>query len=216
MNSPIPRTEAVYSETARAGARPDPLLTVSEWADRYRMLSQRASAEPGPWRTTRTPYLREIMDCLSPSSSVERIVFMKAAQIGATECGNNWIGYIIHQAPGPIMAVQPTVEMAKRNSKQRIDPLIEESDALRALVREARSRDSGSVMVIKGDARVPALLGTAAVPEIGPLGLKLRQGLRVWPVNSGMAKEELYRWLRQERPTDEDLERGIPYPPGYC
>jgi phage terminase large subunit GpA-like protein len=31
-----------------------------------------------------------------------------------------------------------------------------------------------------------------------------------------MAKEELYRWLRLERPTDEDLEQGIPFPPGYC
>jgi phage terminase large subunit GpA-like protein len=149
MNLPIPQTEAVYSETARAGARPDPLLTVSEWADRYRILSQRASAEPGPWRTTRTPYLREIMDCLSPSSAVERIVFMKGAQIGATECGNNWIGYVIHRAPGPIMSVQPTVEMAKRNSKQRVEPLIDESTALRALVREARSRDSGNTILSK-------------------------------------------------------------------
>jgi hypothetical protein len=65
------------------------------------------------------------MDCLSPTSPVERVVFMKAAQLGATEMGSNWIGYVIHHAPGPMMAVWPTVEMAKRNSKQRIDPLIE-------------------------------------------------------------------------------------------
>jgi phage terminase large subunit GpA-like protein len=89
------------------------------------------------------------MDCLSPSSPVERVVFMKGAQIGGTECGNNWIGYIIHQAPGPMMAVQPTVEMAKRNSKQRIDPLIEESKALRELVRDPRSRDSGNTVLAK-------------------------------------------------------------------
>ena len=54
----------------RDGLKPDPLLTVSEWADRYRVLSQRASSEPGRWRTERTPYLKEIMDCLSPSSPV--------------------------------------------------------------------------------------------------------------------------------------------------
>jgi len=53
----------------RDGLKPDPLLTVSEWADRYRVLSQRASSEPGRWRTERTPYLKEIMDCLSPSSA---------------------------------------------------------------------------------------------------------------------------------------------------
>ena len=109
----------------REGLTPDPLLSVSEWSDRHRMLSSKASAEPGRWRTSRTPYLKDIMDCLSPTSPVERVVFMKAAQLGATEMGNNWIGYVIHHAPGPMMAVSPTVDMAKRNSKQRIDPLIE-------------------------------------------------------------------------------------------
>src|SRR5512135_2887782 len=150
MSTPTPSsTEEVLRAAAAAGARPDPLLTISEWADKYRTLSQRASSEPGPWRTDRTPYLREIMDCLSPMSAVERTVFMKGAQIGGTECGNNWIGYVIHQAPGPMMAVQPTVEMAKRNSKQRIDPLIEESEVLRKLVRDPRSRDSSNTVLSK-------------------------------------------------------------------
>ena len=149
MILPTPTAEEIYSAAAAAGMRPDPLLTLSQWADKYRKLSQRASAEPGPWRTERTPYLRDIMDCLSPSSPVERTAFMKGAQIGGTECGNNWIGYVIHQAQGPMMAVQPTVEMAKRNSKQRIDPLIEESEVLRALVSDPRSRDSGNTMLSK-------------------------------------------------------------------
>jgi phage terminase large subunit GpA-like protein len=133
----------------REGLRPDPLLTVSEWADRYRVLSQRASSEPGRWRTERTPYLKEISDCLSPSSPVQRVALMKGAQIGGTECGNCWIGYVIHQAPGPMMAVSPTVELAKRNSKQRIDPLIEESEVLRERVKERRSRDSGNTVLSK-------------------------------------------------------------------
>ena len=149
MSLLTPTVEEIYSAAAAAGTRPDPLLTISQWADKYRTLSQRASAEPGPWRTDRTPYLREIMDCLSPSSPLERTAFMKGAQIGGTECGNNWIGYVIHQAQGPMMAVQPTVEMAKRNSKQRIDPLIEESEVLRALVSDPRSRDSGNTMLSK-------------------------------------------------------------------
>jgi phage terminase large subunit GpA-like protein len=122
----------------RGGLTPDPLLTVSEWADRYRVLSRRASSEPGRWRTARTPYLKEIMDCLSPSSAFQRVVFMKGSQVGGSECGNNWIAYVIHQAPGPMMAVAPTVELAKRNSKQRLDPLIEESEVLRERVKERR------------------------------------------------------------------------------
>ncbi len=139
----------VYVEAFDQGLRPDPRLTVSEWADRHRRLSGRAASEPGPWRTSRTPYLREIMDCLSPASPVERVVFMKGAQLGGTECGNNWIGYVIHHAPGPMLGVLPTVEMAKRNSKQRIDPLIEESPALSERVRPARSRDSGNTVLAK-------------------------------------------------------------------
>src|SRR6185312_11399439 len=105
--------------------------------------------EAGRWRTARTPYLREIMDALSSSSPYERVVFMKGAQIGGTECGNNFVGYVIHHAPGPIMSIQPTVEMAKRNSKQRIDPLIEESPVLRNLVQSPRSRDSGNTILSK-------------------------------------------------------------------
>jgi phage terminase large subunit GpA-like protein len=131
------------------GLRPDPDLTVSSWADLHRKLASRASAEPGQYRTARTPYMREIMDRLSPGDPTQRIVFMKAAQVGATEAGNNWIGFVIHQAPGPMLAVQPTVELAKRNSRQRIDPLIEESPDLRERVKPARSRDAGNTMLSK-------------------------------------------------------------------
>ena len=133
----------------RDGLTPDPLLTVSEWAQQHRVLTSRASAEPGRYRIARTPYMRDILDALSPADPARRVVFMKAAQVGATEGGNNWIGYAIHQAPGPMLAVQPTVELAKRNSRQRIDPLIEESAALRKRVRPARSRDSGNTMLSK-------------------------------------------------------------------
>ena len=131
------------------GIRPDPDLTVSEWADKHRWLSSRAAAEPGRYRTARTPYLREIMDALSPGHPAQRISFMKAAQVGATEAGNNWIGFVIHHAPGPMLAVLPTVEMAKRASRGRLDPLIADSPALRERVSPARSRDAGNSMLSK-------------------------------------------------------------------
>ena len=132
-----------------AGLAPDPALTVSEWADRHRILSSRAASEAGPYRTARTPFMRAIMDALSPSSPAQRVVFMKAAQVGATEAGNNWIGFAMHRAPGPFLAVQPTVDLAKRLSQQRIDPLIEESPELRELVMPSRSRDSGNTILGK-------------------------------------------------------------------
>src|SRR2546425_1181260 len=146
--TPNSATEA-WLEPTRRGWEPEPLLTVSEWADEHRVLSGKGSAEPGRWRTSRTPYLTEIMDSLSPLHPAQRIVLMKGAQIGATECGNNWIGYLIHRAPGPVLYVEPTVEVAKRVSKQRIAPMIASTPALRARVAPSRSRDSGNTMFVK-------------------------------------------------------------------
>lgn len=131
------------------GLRPEPALTVSEWADMYRRLDSTAAAEPGPYRTSRTPYLREIADTLSVFNPVKKVVIMKAAQVGVTELGNNFIGYVIDNAPGPILLVQPTDEMVKRNSKMRIAPMIEGSPRLREKVKSPRSRDSGNTITQK-------------------------------------------------------------------
>ena len=72
----------VTRRACRAGARPDPKLKLSEWADQNRVLSTRSSPEPGLWRTSRTPYLRDIMDALMPAAPWERVVFMKGSQVG--------------------------------------------------------------------------------------------------------------------------------------
>ena len=131
------------------GLRPEEPLTVSEWSDRYRKLSSKASAEPGPWRTSRTPYLREPMDCLSSNNPIQRVVMMFAAQTGKTEAGSNWLGYVIDHAPGPMLCVQPTVEMAKRLSKQRLESMITDTPCLAAKIAPARARDSGNTMFSK-------------------------------------------------------------------
>ena len=140
---------SVWGDGFRDGLRPEAQLTVSQWSDQFRMLSSKASAEPGPWRTSRTPYLQEPMDCLSSSSTVQRVVMMFAAQTGKTEAGSNWLGYVIDWAPGPMLCVQPTVEMAKRLSKQRLESMIQETPRLTAKIEPARSRDSGNTMFSK-------------------------------------------------------------------
>ena len=144
----MPQTKT-YTQGLLDGLRPDTRMTVSEWADEHRILPMKSAKEAGRWRTARTPYLKAIMDCLSPSSPIERVVFMKGAQVGGTECGNNWLGYVIHHTPGPMMYVLPTLDMAKRTSKQRIAPMIEEMSILKARVKDARSRDSGNTQLVK-------------------------------------------------------------------
>lgn len=141
------RTLAVWAEATEA-LLPPPRLTVSQWADANRLLDN-TSPEPGPWRTDRTPFLREIMDSLTPSANCERVVFVKSAQCGGTEALLNVCGYLMHHAPAPTLLVQPTVEMAKRFSKQRLDAMIDSTPVLRGRVQNPRSRDSGNTILQK-------------------------------------------------------------------
>jgi len=161
------------------GLRPEPRLTVSEWADKNRYLDSKASAEPGLYKTSRTPYIKEIADTLSVTSIVKYVVVMKGAQVGLTELGNNWMGYIIDCAPGPILSVQPTVGMMERNSKMRIAPMIEASPTLRKKIKSPRSRDSGNTI---GQKEFPGgvLIMTGAESAVG---------LRSMPARYVMADE---------------------------
>ena len=148
-------------------------MNISEWADKYRILSQKASAEPGKWRTSRTPYLKEIMDCLSPYSGIEKVVFMKGAQIGGTEVGNNFLGYIVHLSPGPVMLVMPTVDGAKRTSKTRIDPMFEAIPELKGVISDRRSKDASNTTLMK-EFQGGVLVLTGANSAIGLRSMPVR------------------------------------------
>ena len=106
------------------GLKPQELLTVNEWADKHRVLSSRGSSEPGKFRTDRTPYMKEPMEELSTGSLTQRVVLMFASQTGKTESMNNWTGYCIDFAPGALLLCQPTLQMAARLSKQRLEPML--------------------------------------------------------------------------------------------
>ena len=86
---------------------------------------------------------------MSSADPTERVVFMKGAQVGGTEAINCAIAYWIDASPGPILAVSPSLEMAKRNSRTRIDPMIDECPRLKEKVRDPKSRDSGNSMFQK-------------------------------------------------------------------
>jgi len=128
--------------------RPPPKLTVSEWADNYRKLSPESSAESGSWRTSRCEYQREIMDSFN-SPGIERIVVMTSSQVGKTEILLNALGYYVDQDPSPVMVVQPNLTMGQAFSKDRLAAMIRDSDKLREVVSDAKSRDSGNTTMHK-------------------------------------------------------------------
>lgn len=142
------KTLKLFRDIAKVVA-PPPLLTVSQWADRYRRLSGESAAEPGQWNTDRAPYQREIMDCIN-DPACEELVVMSSAQVGKTELILNIIGYYIDYDPAPMLIVQPTVKpMAEDFSKDRLAPMIRDTPTLAGKVRDAKSKTSGNTILHK-------------------------------------------------------------------
>jgi len=136
------------AQVIRERMRPPTRMTLSQWADAYRVLSAEASAEPGPWRTDRAPYLREILDTAGDVST-SKMVWVAASQLGKTEVGNNFVGMRVQLNPGPMLVVQPTLDMAKTWSKDRLAPMLRDSEVLRGRVLPSRTRDSGNTLFHK-------------------------------------------------------------------
>ena len=123
------------------GFRPDPRLTVSEWSDKYRILTSESSAEAGLWRTDRTPYLREIMDELSPSSPTTQVKVIKGTQLGFSSIADNISMCYLDFYPCPILYILPTETLAKGTSKRRITPSIRAIPHLAKKITGGKSKD---------------------------------------------------------------------------
>lgn len=130
---------------AFANFKPPENLTVSQWAARYRVLSRESSAEAGPWRNERTPYMVEPMDAYT-DPKVRRITVVASSQVGKSEFILNCLGYSIDQDPASLLYIQPNIEDAKKFSKRRIAPMIRDCPRLRDKVAAAKGRDSSNTV----------------------------------------------------------------------
>ena len=116
---PIP----AYQWEALQFLKPPEHMTVSEWAEKYRVLESKSSAMPGPWNNNVTPYLVDVMNEFN-NYETEKIIFAKPTQIGGTEALQNIVGYIVSQDPAPTMIVYPTETLAKSVSENRLQPML--------------------------------------------------------------------------------------------
>ncbi len=123
------------------------MLPVSVWANRFRRLSPEASATPGQFDINRTPFMREIADSFG-DRLVAEVRVMKSSQVAYSENLNNFLGRQIHLNPGPIMMMQPTLEMAEGYSKDRISTMIRDTPVLTDLIDD-RSKTSGNTILKK-------------------------------------------------------------------
>lgn len=146
-------------------------LSVSEWAAKYRVLSRESSAEAGPWRNERTPYMVEPMNAFN-DPRVHDITVVAMSQVGKSEMELNIIGYAIDQDPASMLYIQPNLDDARKFSKLRIAPMVRDSSKLRSKVADAKSRDSsnttlqksfpGGMLTIVGSQTASALASTPA------------------------------------------------------
>lgn len=147
----LPDGETVLFLGLEAASRPAEELTISEWADRYRVVSSESGSPwPGPFRTERVPYLREPQDCLHPDHPARRVSARWAAQLGKSTAIENWFGYIVDQSPGSMMIVLPTLEEATKFNRVKLQPTIEASPRIAHKVKPVNSRDEqGSTTAFK-------------------------------------------------------------------
>lgn len=138
----LPAGAKVLFGSLAAATRPTEDLTISEWADRNRMVSaESGSPWPGEFRTARVPYLREPQDCLHPDHPARRVTARWAAQLGKSTAIENWFGFIVDRAPGTMMIVLPTLEEATKFNRVKLDPTIDASTKWKHKVAPVNSRD---------------------------------------------------------------------------
>jgi phage terminase large subunit GpA-like protein len=168
-------------------------LTVSEWADKNRKLSSENSAEPGQWKTERAPYQREIMDAVN-DPEIEKVVVMSSSQVGKSETLNNMMAYFIDCDPGPMLLIQPTIDLAESYSKERIAPMIRDSEPLHKKVSDVKTRDTNNTILMKvfpggflamGGANSPAGLASR------PIRILLADEIDRYPVSAGTEGDPL-------------------------
>jgi len=171
-NPLIPSSQGAFYSRLAAEVAPRKIVTVSEWADAHRILSSKASSQPGKYRTSKTPHLRAIMDDLSAHSPVQRVTVKKPAQGGVTELALNWVGYVMDERPAPMLVVLPTLEVRERWVKQRLNPMLTDTPRLAALLDVSRTRDNSNTeglkdfpggILILGGANSPASLASMPI-----------------------------------------------------
>lgn len=136
----------------KKGFEPDPLMTVSEWADNFRVLPSESSSQPGQYRTETMPYLEEIAYELSPQSPTDEVSVIKGTQLGFTELGNNMLFCYADLYPCPMLQILPTETAVKTHALSKLWPSIEASPRLKNIFKKRKTQDGSSIysLMFKG------------------------------------------------------------------
>ncbi len=138
----------------RAFAVRDP-MPIDEWCDKHRVVIS-GNAEPGPWRTSRTPYLREPMRC-ADDPTYRRVTYMMASQLGKTEAGLNGLYKHMVENPNHWLAIWPNDKLARKVVKDRIRKTIEAMPVFDGLFMRKRTQSSTTALTMMNGSTVTAV-----------------------------------------------------------
>lgn len=162
---------AEYDADYRAAWRQPERMTPRQWAERFRVLSRRQSSRPGRWSTEAAPALAGLMD-LCGMPQVRRLNVMKSAQVGASEALRNVIAYMAEREPDPVLLNLPDETRGRRIFGDRILPLFEDTDRLKALTTDAgRDQTLTHVLLSNGFTLRLAWSGSASSLASDPIRL---------------------------------------------
>lgn len=170
----------------REGWTPAPDITVSQWADKHRMLPPESTATPGRWRNEKTPFLTQIMDDYN-DTRVKRIVLMFSAQMAKTEGLINMAGYAVHYHPGPMLMLQPTGDMAKAFVKDRLNPTFRDTEPLRERIREGSDGEDETIQHKKFTGGHLTIIGANSPSQLAsrPIRDVFADEIDRWPLSVG-------------------------------
>lgn len=136
-------------EVYSAAVKPDLYILMSKWAEDHFVLPRESTKEHGRYRIERTPFVREILDELSPMSPTTDVTLIKPTQLAGTTIAIIFMMCIAHLYPGPLLFITVTVELAKRFSKKRITPSINLMPCLEGKITTLKSRDARNTILTK-------------------------------------------------------------------
>jgi len=111
--------------------KPKPLLTGTEWANKYFFLSPESSSAPGRWKTY--PYQEEILNAMTDLKT-KTVVVKKPVRIGYTKLLNAFQAYFIDQQPSVILHYQPNDDEARGYAEDEFEPMIRDNHTLARLI----------------------------------------------------------------------------------
>jgi len=114
-------------------------LTVSQWAEKHRVLTAGKTHHPGKWSNSIAPYLSGIMDSVN-IPGVSSISVAKPSQIGVSEATRNICGYFASRYSDPVALVLPNQSKGRTIVQDFIFPLFTNTKCLSELLT-SRIRD---------------------------------------------------------------------------